>query len=105
MKSFRRQISWGLVALCAQFGALQFALADEPHSMTGCLAAGAAEGTYMLENVEGGGGPVAIPKSAVDLAGHVGHKIEITGTTLAGTDPETHTMEVTAMKHLAGSCP
>lgn len=91
--------------LCAVLAGFSVgAIAAEPHSMTGCLAAGAAAGTYVLNDVEGGGGPVALPKSAVDLAGHVGHKVEITGTTVDGTDPETHTMEVTAMKHLAANC-
>jgi len=88
--------------------ALMFAAgvqAAEPHSMTGCLAAGGAEGSFVLNDVEGGAGPIAIPQSSVDLGPHVGHKVEITGTSIDGTDPETHTMEVTAMKHLAASCP
>lgn len=93
------------LVLAALFGLAAAAQAAEPHSMTGCLAAGAAEGSFMLNDVEGGAGPVAIPKSSVDLAPHVGHKVEITGTTIDGTEPETHTMEVTAMKHLAASCP
>ncbi|MCC7122115.1 MAG: hypothetical protein IT493_11210 [Gammaproteobacteria bacterium] len=81
------------------------ALAAEPHSMTGCLTAGAADGSFMLTEVDGGSGPVAIAKSSVDLAPHVGHKVEITGVSIDGTDPETHTMQVTAMKHVAATCP
>ncbi|HMM77518.1 MAG TPA: hypothetical protein PJ986_17575 [Gammaproteobacteria bacterium] len=93
------------LVLVALLGFAAAAPADEPHSMTGCLAAGAAEGSFMLNDVEGGAGPVAIPQSSVDLAPHVGHKVEITGTSIDGTDPETHTMKVTAMKHLAATCP
>jgi hypothetical protein len=81
------------------------AMAAEAHSMTGCLAKGSDEGTFTLTNVEGAVSTVAIPQSTVDLGGHVGHKVEITGTTIEGADPKVHAMQVTAMKHLAASCP
>lgn len=77
--------------------------ADE-HSMIGCLAKG-TEGTFSLTHVEGGVPLVAIAESSVDLAGHVGHKVEITGSGVTGKDPAVHTMKVTAMKHLDTACP
>ncbi len=80
--------------------------AEDPHNMIGCLAKGATDGTFALTHVEGGTPPtVAIAASTADLAGHVGHKVEITGTTVAGADAATHTMNVTAMKHLDAACP
>ncbi|MSR13229.1 MAG: hypothetical protein EXR86_01405 [Gammaproteobacteria bacterium] len=73
--------------------------------MTGCLAK-AGDGVFSLTNVEGGTpATVAIAESAPDLSGHVGHKVEITGTTVAGADPTAHTMKVTAMKHVDAACP
>jgi len=78
--------------------------ADE-HSMIGCLAKGADEGTFSLTHVEGGVPLVAIAESTVDLAGHVGHKVEITGSGVTGKDPAVHTMKVTAMKHIDAACP
>jgi hypothetical protein len=81
------------------------ASAAEEHSMIGCLTKGATEGSYSLSHVEGGVPSVLIADSATDLSGHVGHKVEITGTTVAGDDPKTHTMKVTAMKHIDVACP
>lgn len=82
--------------------------ADEaPHSMTGCLHQGSAAGTYELTDLGLADGPksVVIAASSVDLAGHVGHKVELTGTTVKGADAATHTMSISAMKHLAATCP
>jgi hypothetical protein len=77
--------------------------AEGEHSMTGCLAK-AEDGKFGLTNVEGGGPTtVAVAASTTDLAGHVGHKVELTGTTVEGA--ATHTMNITAMKHLAATCP
>lgn len=78
--------------------------AAEAHSMTGCLARGDADGSYVLSDVKDVG-TVAIPQSSVDLAGHVGHKVEITGTTVDDAAGDGHAMHVTAMKHLAATCP
>lgn len=80
---------------------------EAPHSMTGCLRAGGVAGTFELTDLGLADAPksVAIADSSVDLAGHVGHKVEITGTTVAGPDTATHTMSISGMKHLAASCP
>lgn len=76
--------------------------APKEHSMTGCLAKGDAPDTYKLTNVERVN-TVNISESTANLAPHVGHKIEITGTAVAGE--KTHTMKVTAVKMVSASCP
>ena len=80
---------------------------EAPHSMTGCLHKGSAAGSYELTDLGLADGPksVAIAASTVDLSGHVGHKVELTGTTVKGADAATHTMSISAMKHLAATCP
>jgi hypothetical protein len=66
------------VVLCAQGASAQEAA--KAHSMTGCLEAGPTTGSYMLTNVAKGPKTVGIVSSTSDLAPHVGHKVEITGT-------------------------
>ena len=98
--------------------------AAKPHTMTGCLEKGSDENTFRLTSIEGSG-----PKTAelhadakLKLAGHVGHKVAITGTAVdpktmkkgttgtAGTDTASkeasseHHMRVQSMKHIAGTC-
>jgi hypothetical protein len=98
------------VAVLVVAGILAFGLsayaqqpaAPKEHSMGGCLAAGAAPNTFKLTNVDKVN-TVDIAKSSVNLAPHVGHKIEITGTAVPGK--ETHTMEVTAIKMVSTTCP
>ena len=87
--------------------ALAQAADDAPHSMTGCLHQGSAAGSYELTDLGLADGPksVVIAASSVDLAGHVGHKVELTGVTVKGTDAAVHTMSISAMKHLAATCP
>ena len=105
----------------------------KPHTMTGCLEKGTDEDMFRLTNVEGTG-PKTVELHAdakLKLAGHVGHKVAITGTEV---DPKTmqkgtsgtgatgtgtasketgtaskeasgeHHMRVTSMKHIAGTC-
>jgi hypothetical protein len=72
------------------------------HSMTGCLQKGTSANTFRLTNVDKVNN-VDIAESKVDLASHLGHKIEITGTVVSGK--ETHTMNVTAMKMVSTTCP
>ena len=91
----------------------QDAAAPKVHSMTGCLAKGDAPDTYKLTHLEKGPESVGIVSSTVNLAPHVGHKVEITGTAVpakeAEMDPNVpkapHYMKVTAMKHIAATCP
>ena len=77
--------------------------AMKEHSMTGCLAKGADADTFKLTDLERGPSTVDIKESTASLTPHVGHKVTITGTAVPGM--ETHTMKVTAMKHVSGSCP
>jgi hypothetical protein len=95
-----RIILVGFAAVCISHAVR----ADEPHSMRGCLARGATDGSYVLNDVEGVG-RVAIPDGPAALDAHVGHQVEITGTSVDGADKEQHAMQVTSMKHLAASCP
>lgn len=109
-------ISAGLI-LC---GALLFAQgvktqeAPKVHSMTGCLKAGPTPGSYMLTDLEKGPKTVGIVSSTENLAPHVGHKVEITGTAVPEAEamkenkdvPKApHYMKVTAMKHISATCP
>ena len=77
----------------------------KPHSMTGCLQKGAASGTFKLTNVENGPATVEIAEAKVFLGPHLNHKVEITGTAIAGKDPQTHTMKVTNVKMISETCP
>jgi hypothetical protein len=79
--------------------------APKEHSMTGCLQKGADAGTFKLTNLEKGPQTVEIAESTPNLAPHVTHKVEITGTATTGKDPKAHTMKVTAVKMVSGTCP
>ena len=81
----------------------QAAQAPAEHTMTGCLKAGAAAGKFQLTNLAQGPATVEIAETTANLTPHVGHKIDITGTRIAGAPG--HTMKVTAMKMVAPACP
>jgi hypothetical protein len=100
------------VLLCAQGAKAQEAA--KVHSMIGCLEAGPTAGSYMLTNVAKGPKTVGIVSSTPDLAPHVGHKLEITGTAVPEKEALTenkdvpkapHYMNVTAMKDISKTCP
>jgi hypothetical protein len=106
-----------LVVLCAfafAQGAQAQQAAPKEHSMTGCLKKGTAPNTYMVTDVEGNGPKtIGIVSSTPDLAPHVGHKIEVTGTAVppqeAEKDPNVpkapHYMKLTAIKMISATCP
>jgi hypothetical protein len=84
------------------------------HSMTGCLKAGPTPGSYILTDLASGPKTVGIVSSAVNLAPHVGHKVELTGTAVPEEEAmkentnvprAPHYLKVTAMKHISASCP
>jgi hypothetical protein len=94
--------------------AAQQAAAPKEHSMTGCLKKGDAAGTYMVTDVEGNGPKsIGIVSSTPNLAPHVGHKIEVTGTAVPPAEAEKdatvpkapHYMKLTAIKMLSATCP
>ena len=106
-----------VVVLCA-FAFTQGAQGQQPapkeHSMTGCLKKGTAPDTYMVTDVEGNGPKsIGIVSSTPNLAPHVGHKIEVTGTAVppqeAEKDPNVpkapHYMKLTAIKMISSTCP
>jgi hypothetical protein len=88
--------------------------APKVHSMTGCLKAGPTPGSYMLTDLAEGPKSVGIVSSAVNLAPHVGHKVELTGTAIPEKEamkenkdvPKApHYLKGPAMKHISTNCP
>lgn len=108
-------ITAGLAVACILAFAQGAKTQDAPkeHSMTGCLRAGTAPNTYMLSDLEKGPKSVGIVSSSANLAPHVGHKIEITGTAVPAKDAEAdanvpkapHYMKVTSIKMVSPTCP
>jgi len=96
--------------------ALAFSVSAQPkeHSMTGCLQKGAEPDTYMVSDVEGKGPKtIGIVSNTANLAPHVGHKIEVTGTAVPAKEVEAdknipkadHYMKLTAVKMISATCP
>jgi hypothetical protein len=87
--------------------------APKEHSMTGCLAKGTEAGTFMLTDLEKGPKSVGVVSSTANLAPHVGHKVELTGTAVPAKDAEAdskvpkapHYMKITALKMISPTCP
>ena len=102
-----------LAVTCMFAIALGIQAQDAPKTMShvGCLKAGDAPGTYQLTDLEKGPKSVGIVSSDVNLAPHVGHKIEITGTLVTPDDAmkgkarmcrrPLHYMHITAMKMMS----
>jgi hypothetical protein len=95
------------------------------HSMTGCLQKGAGN-MFTLTSVEGTGPKtveIVATAPGVNLSPHVGHKIEITGTTVSASqaakieakatstkkdmkeEKGEHHMRVVSMKMIGTTCP
>ena len=88
--------------------------APREHSMTGCLKTGTEAGTYLVTDVEGTGPKsIGIVSSAANLAPHVSHKIEVTGTAVPPAEAEKdakvpkapHYMKLTAIRMISATCP
>ena len=107
-----------LFVSCAITLALGVHAQDAPkeHSMTGCLAKGDAPGSYKLTDVsvpEKGPKSVGIVSSTANLAPHVGHKVELTGSAVPSKDAEAdanvpkapHYMKITGLKMVSPTCP
>jgi hypothetical protein len=111
-----------VVAALAVACAFAFALAAQAqqsapreHSMTGCLKKGTDANSYLITDVEGSGPKsIGVVSSTADLAPHVGHKIEVTGTAVPVKDAEDmkpappkapHYMKLTAIKMVSPTCP
>jgi hypothetical protein len=89
--------------------------APKEHTMTGCLAKGAADGTFIVTSTaEKGPKTIGIVSSKAPLAGHVGHKIDITGVNVPAAEAEKatpkppaadHYMTLSAIAMVAAKCP
>ena len=89
--------------------------APKEHTMTGCLQKGATADTFIVESTaEKGPKTIGIVASKANLAPHVGHKIDITGTAVPVAEAEKmspappkapHYMRLTAIKMVAAKCP
>ena len=101
-------------ALTFAVGAQAQQASPKEHSMTGCLKKGTEANTYMVTDVEGTGPKtIGIVSSTANLAPHVGHKIEVTGTAVPAKEAEVdnnvpkapHYMKLTAIKMISATCP
>ncbi len=93
--------------------------ADKPaareHTMTGCLQKGATADTFVVASTaEKGPKMIGVISSKPNLAPHVGHKIDITGTAVPAKEAESmenappkadHYMHLTAIKMVSATCP
>jgi hypothetical protein len=89
--------------------------APKEHTMTGCLAKGSGDGTFVVNSTaEKGPKTIGIVSSKANLAPHVGHKIDITGTAVPAKEAESmkpapakadHYMNLTAVKMVSATCP
>ena len=89
-------------------------MASKEHTMTGCLAKGTGDSFTVTSTAEKGPKTIGIVSSSADLKGHVGHKIDITGTAVPNAEAEAmkpappkaeHYMKLTAVKMVAATCP
>jgi len=113
----KRSLVGALVITCGlaiALGSQAQQKAPKEHSMTGCLKKGTEANTYMLTDLEGNGPKtLGVVSSTANLAPHVGHKIEVTGTAVPKKDAEAdskvpkadHYMNLTAVKMVAPTCP
>ena len=89
--------------------------APQEHTMTGCLQKGTEANTYLVMNTaEKGPKTIGIMESKANLAPHVGHKIDITGTAVPSKEAESvkpmppradHYMKISAIKMVSSTCP
>ena len=89
-------------------------MAAKEHTMSGCLAKGTGDMYTVTNTAEKGPKTIGIISSSADLKGHVGHKIDITGTAVPAAEAEAmkpappkadHYMKLTAVKMVSATCP
>jgi hypothetical protein len=114
-----KDMKTSVIAVLALLGTLVFSVsarAQPPreHSMTGCVENGAEPNTYKITNVEGNGPKtIGVVSSTANLAPHLGHKIQVTGTAVPAKEAEAennvpkaeHYMRLTAIKMISTTCP
>jgi hypothetical protein len=102
-----------LVSCCFAASALA-QQAPKEHSMTGCLQRAGDGNSYLVTDVDGSGPKtIGIVSSTANLAPHIGHKIEVTGTAVPAKDAEmdksvpkaAHYMKLTGVKMISATCP
>lgn len=115
----KKRIGTGFVAAALLLAPATMIAQDKPaakeHTMTGCLQKGTGEGTFVVQNTaEKGPKMIGIVSSTANLAPHVGHKIDITGTAVPNAEAESakpappkadHYMRITAVKMVSTTCP
>jgi hypothetical protein len=89
--------------------------AAKEHTMTGCLQKGTVPDTFIVTSTaEKGPKVIGIITAKPNLAPHVGHKIDITGTAVDVKTAESskpapskadHYMNITAIKMVSATCP
>jgi hypothetical protein len=89
--------------------------AQKEHTMSGCLQKGTEANTFIVQNTaEKGPKVIGIVESTANLAPHVGHKIDVTGTAVPNPEAEKaspkpskadHYMRITAVKMVSATCP
>ena len=86
---------------------------QKEHTMGGCLQKGETADSYVVQNAaEKGPKLIGIVESKPNLAPHVGHHIDITGTgvpnkeaaSMKGAPKADHYMRVTALKMVSATC-
>jgi hypothetical protein len=85
------------------------------HTMSGCVQKGATATSGLLQNTaEKGPKTISVVESKDSLAGHVGHKVDITGVNVPAAEAEAmkptppkadHYMRVSAVKMVSATCP
>lgn len=105
----------GALALSVSVTAQETKKPPAEHTMTGCLAKGATADSFIVNNTaEKGPKVIGIVASKESLAGHVGHKIDITGVNVPAAEAEAmkpappkadHYMRLSAIKMVAAKCP
>jgi hypothetical protein len=115
MKSSIALMAACALALSATAMAQEKPAAAAEHTMTGCLAKGADADTFIVTSTaEKGPKTIGIVSSKAALAGHVGHKIDITGVNVPKAEAEAakpkppaadHYMSLSAIKMVSATCP
>jgi hypothetical protein len=87
--------------------------AQKEHTMGGCLQKGDVEGTFIVQNAaEKGPRVIGIVESKANLAPHLGHHIDITGTGVPNKEAESmkkvpkadHYMRISEIKMVSATC-
>ncbi len=103
------------LALSVAVSAQETKKGPSEHTMSGCVQKGATATTGLLQNTaEKGPKTISVVDSKDSLAGHVGHKVDITGVNVPAAEAEKmnpappkadHYMRLSAVKMVSATCP